>query len=313
MTFLRQNRLFSDSWRLSIFLLNHYSYPAVRRADVAREMYITSIGCTTCLPGTDYPPAGHPDDYKFYWTKGRVMGDFALVWLESGSGMIEASGISSTELLPGQVLFLPPGTWHRYRPASATGWVEKWVCLNGAYLHRLAAKHVFPTRAAIYNRQALSQAMEQLFGRIYTSADHNSLSMAGLAFALFALVVNPTEEPLPDVGSEVSSGDKLVDTAVGYIWSHAHRQISVDEVARRIGVSRRSLERAFKACWSCGVAGELERARLERGRDLLAESGMSVKEAGYAAGFDGARRFIDSHRRVYGVTPGKLSTNTLSK
>ena len=293
--------------------MNNSFYPAVRRADVARELYVTSIGCATCLPGLDYPPAGHPDEYKLSWATGRVLGDFALLWLESGAGVIEASGLSSTELLPGQVLFLPPGTWHRYRPATATGWVEKWVCLNGAYLHRLAAKHVFPPKVAIFNRQSVAQAMEQLFGRIYASANHNSLSMAAHAFALFALILNQTEEPTPDKASEVSSGDKIVDTAVGFIWSHAHRQINVDEVARRSGVTRRSLERAFKAGWPCGVAGEIQRARLDRGRDLLAESGMSVKEAGYAAGFEGARRFIDSHRRVYGVTPGKLTSSALKK
>ena len=285
--------------------MNGWSYPAVHRADVARELYVTSVGRATCLQGVDYPPAGHPFEYSFSWSAGRILGDFALMWLVSGAGEAEVSGLGRAELRPGRVLFLPPGTWHRYRPDPATGWVEQWLCLNGTYLHRLAAKHVFPTSGAVLDRQMSSQAVAQLFARIHASANHNSLSVAALAFALLALILQTDDEAPPAGRPAAESGDALVDAAVDYIWSHSHLPLNVEEVARQVSGSRRNLERAFKACWSCGVAGEIQRARLERARDLLAESGMSVKEAGYAAGFEGARRFIESHRRAYGVSPNE--------
>jgi hypothetical protein len=56
--------------------------------------------------------------------------------------------------------------------------------------------------------------------------------------------------------------------------------------------------------WSRSVAHELSMARVHRGRELLSEKILTVKEAGYAAGFGGSRRFISAHRWLFGTTPG---------
>lgn len=277
-----------------------FHYPPVEPRDVARELYLTSVGRMAHAPGAAYPFAGNPPDYHFEWRTGRTLSDFAVVWIEDGEGEVETANLGRTGFMPDRALLLPPGIWHRYRANPATGWTERWICVNGSYLHRLRAKGCFPAAPElrpIPDPAALTLAFDQLRPRAHA----NSLLLAAQALAVLALAIGDTDRGATELAS---SGDPAVDAALAFIWAHCHRPLDVAAIARRVGMSRRMLERRFAGSWSRGVAQELEWARVKRGRELLAEKSLTVKEAAYAAGFGGPRRFIDAHRRVHGSTPG---------
>lgn len=277
-----------------------FHYPPVEPRDVARELYLTSVGRMAHAPGAAYPFAGNPPDYHFEWRTGRTLSDFAVVWIEEGEGELETSNLGRIGFEPGRALLLPPGAWHRYRANPTTGWTERWICVNGSYLHRLRAKGCFPVAPElrpISDPEALTLAFDQLRPRAHA----NSLLLAAQALALLALAIGDGDR---DGTAVASSGDPAVDAALAFIWTHCHRPLDVAGIARQVGMSRRMLERRFSGAWPRGVAQELELARVKRGRDLLVEKSLTVKEAAYAAGFGSARRFIDAHRRVHGSTPG---------
>lgn len=280
-----------------------FRYPAVAGNDIAHELYLTSLGRIAYPAGSKYPPPGHPPEYQFRWQAGRTLGDFALVWIEEGAGVVETASLGRASLLPGVVLLLPPGIWHRYKPDPKTGWVERWVCANGAYLHRLETNGVFPSAPEvrpIRNPHALDAAFDQL----QAQSGGNCLWVSGLTLTAIALALGETEKNAFNASDHSASGDPLVDAAIHYIWTNCHRALGVDDIARHVGISRRMLERRFARTWQRSVAQELTLARVRRGRDLLSEQSLTVKEAGYAAGFGGARRFISAHRRIFGTTPG---------
>lgn len=278
-----------------------FHYPPVERCDVERELYLTSIGRIVHPRGMEYPFSGNPPDYQFDWKTGRILSDFAVVWIEEGEGEVEAANLGVVPFVPGKALLLPPGVWHRYRSNPETGWTEKWICANGTYLHRLRAKGVFPSAPEL--RPIRDQAaLDLAFDQARPAGETNSLLVAARALTVLALVLDEADTRSRSVG--LGSGDATVDAAVHYIWANCHRGLDVGSIARQMGMSRRMLERRFAQAWTRGVAQEIEAARVRRGRDLLAEKSLTVKEAGYAAGFGGARRFIEAHRRLHGTTPG---------
>jgi hypothetical protein len=120
-------------------------YPAVAKDDLVRELYLTSLGRIAYPSGSIYPTTGHPTEFQFSWEKGRIIGDFTLLWIEDGHGDAESAALGRVSILPGTVLLLPPGEWHRYRPTPKSGWVERWICANGTFLHRLKLNGVFPS------------------------------------------------------------------------------------------------------------------------------------------------------------------------
>jgi len=280
-----------------------FLYPAVAGNDLAHELYLTSLGRISCSPGAAYPLVGHPPEYQFNWNAGRVLGDFAMVWIERGSGRVETASMGQVPMSPGFVLLLPPGAWHRYQPDTKTGWVERWICANGTYLHRLQMKNVFPSNAElrpIENCNALHAAFDQLRAH----AEWNNLRTSGLALTAIALALGETGKSRHGGSVYATTGDPLVDATIHYIWTNCHRSLDVDAIAVHSGVSRRMLERRFARSGSRSISRELTMARVSRGRDLLSEHSLTVKEAGYAAGFAGARLFIAAHRRIFGTTPG---------
>lgn len=282
---------------------NGFVYPPVARNDIARELYLTSLGRVAYRPGARYPAPGHPSEFQFDSKLRRILGDFAIVWVEEGRGWVEAPGLQHAVLSPGMLLVLPPAFPHSYKPDPDTGWVERWVCVNGTYLHRLRAKGIFPSAPELHTIRDM-EALNGAFDHLQTNAATNSLLVAGLLLTVFALALGKTGIHAGGDFPDEPSGDAVVDAAVGFIWNNCHRDIGVASVARHAGVSRRMLERHFSENWARSVAREITMARLRRGRDLLAEETLTVKEAGYAAGFGGAHRFISAHRRVYGTTPG---------
>ena len=280
-----------------------FYYPEVAATDIARELYLTSIGRIIYPPAAVYPITGHPPEYQLNQKSGRRLGDFALIWIERGAGQVQTVFTGRIPLLPGSVLLLPPGAWHRYRPDPEVGWVERWLCVNGAYLHRLCNNNGFPTSPEIRLIQAPG-ALDAAFDRLRAHAARNSLLVTALALTTIALALGETEKHPDSDSPRTLSGDDAVDAAIRYIWTNCHRSLGVNDIAKHVGISRRMLERRFARTWTRSVAQELSMARVHRGRDLLADKSLSVKEAGYAAGFGGTRRFITAHRRIFGTTPG---------
>lgn len=280
-----------------------FRYPAVTGSDLAHELYLSGLGRAIYPPGSLYPASGHPPEYQFNWEAGRRLGDFVLIWIEVGRGSVETASLGHVSLTPGVVLLLAPGEWHRYRPDAATGWGERWVCANGTYFHRLRTNGVFPSTSEVRSIHH-GKALDAAFDRLRDQSDRNCLWVSGLTLAVIALALGATEQSPYEAYGNTTSGDTLVDAAILHIWTNCHRALSVDHIAKHVGVSRRMLERHFAEAWSRSVAQELTLARVQRGRDLLSEESLTVKEAGYAAGFGGARRFISAHRRIFGTTPG---------
>lgn len=76
-----------------------------------------------------------------------------------------------------------------------------------------------------------------------------------------------------------------------------------ETLAARGGVSVRQLERLFRAHLGTSVGARYLGLRLERARQLLRQTGMSVLEVGTASGFVSAAHFSRAYRARFGAPP----------
>ncbi|MEM7224759.1 MAG: GlxA family transcriptional regulator [Pseudomonadota bacterium] len=75
------------------------------------------------------------------------------------------------------------------------------------------------------------------------------------------------------------------------------------ELARKIGVSSRQLERLFQRYLGCTPTRFYLGLRLERARSLLLQTSMSAMEVALACGFVSASHFAKTYREHFGRTP----------
>lgn len=99
--------------------------------------------------------------------------------------------------------------------------------------------------------------------------------------------------------------DDAVLKAVALMEKAGEKSADMASIAKKLGLSMGQLERLFKAEFGQGPADYYRRFRLERARDLLAHSKMSVREVGLACGYASFSSFVRAYRALFGVTPGK--------
>ena len=79
--------------------------------------------------------------------------------------------------------------------------------------------------------------------------------------------------------------------------------LSVDDVARRLGVSQMQLYRKVKALLGTGVTDYIQGLRLTKARLLLLQEGTTIAEVAYQAGFSSPSYFSTAFKAKYQVSP----------
>lgn len=93
--------------------------------------------------------------------------------------------------------------------------------------------------------------------------------------------------------------------AIRFIREHAAEAITVESILQAVPISRRQLEIDFRKTLRRSPAAEIRRVRMERAKDLLHRSAMSIPEVASASGFGSPEYLATAFKHEMGVTPLK--------
>jgi AraC family transcriptional regulator, glycine betaine-responsive activator len=79
--------------------------------------------------------------------------------------------------------------------------------------------------------------------------------------------------------------------------------ISQEDLASYVGLSRRQLQRLFQRYLMCAPSRYYLQLRLQRARELLRQTGMSLVEISALTGFVSTSHFSKSYKAFYGHSP----------
>jgi AraC family carnitine catabolism transcriptional activator len=105
------------------------------------------------------------------------------------------------------------------------------------------------------------------------------------------------------VASRYHVHNKKLVAAIELMEGNLENPLAPDELAERVHVTRRQLERLFRAHLDTTPSGFYLKLRLERGRSLLQQTAMSVVEISLACGFDSPSYFSRAYRKQFGLSP----------
>ena len=100
-------------------------------------MSISGIGFQSIDPKGSYPLKGHPIGYTFNPDRGRIIDEFALVYIVKGEGTFASINCFEKKISKGDAFFIFPGQWHSYQPIANIGWDEYYVTFQGDYFEKL--------------------------------------------------------------------------------------------------------------------------------------------------------------------------------
>lgn len=103
-----------------------------------------------------------------------------------------------------------------------------------------------------------------------------------------------------------ASADEVVSRAMGVALQTLAQNPGVEELARRAGVSRRTLELRFRTAFGRGPAQEVRARKLELAKRLLAETELTVAEVAARCGGGSVQAFTTLFRRATGQPPAEF-------
>ncbi len=98
--------------------------------------------------------------------------------------------------------------------------------------------------------------------------------------------------------------------AIKYINKNFHKDISLDDIARNIGVSSSYLSRTFKDDCGKGLNEYLNMVRVEKAKLFLKDEDIKLKDIIYKVGFNNYNYFFKVFKNITGMTPVEYRNKT---
>jgi AraC family transcriptional regulator len=99
--------------------------------------------------------------------------------------------------------------------------------------------------------------------------------------------------------------DHRVSTAAEMLKNDLGRTISLDDIAKRVSVSRSGLRLLFKRDLGVSPGRFLKEARLDAARLLLCTKNHSIKETMVLVGLNDSSHFVRDFERRFGLSPAR--------
>lgn len=279
-----------------------FRYFAAGPEDLSWGLHVTSVGTSSIRPGAAYPPPVHPAPYDFDWTHGRVLPEFHIVYLSAGSGWYQWGREQRRVVEAGDVFFVFANEWHRYAPDPKTGWDEHWVGFDGPRAHALLAAGFFSTQRHVVrmrSTETVLRSFRMLLETAIAGGPGLQPMLAGLTEYLLAQTVSaglPNEEP-------EANGDQLVEQVIRVLTERVKDKVDMEVLAADLGVSCRSLRRAFAQHTGMGPHQYHVELRMALARRLLSNPDLSVKEVAFQAGYTDEHYFSRLFHQKMGMAP----------
>lgn len=250
----------------------------------------------------------HSDDaYDFVWDGGGasyLAGHDIL--LADGETQVDAGRFATPRTL-NSLTFLPEG-------CPISGWCKPGrrsnsytaVTFGSSLLSNELGRDLQASsfRPEVYFKDARVAATLEKLGRLLTDVDAPRRAEAEALVLVAALEVHGRSvvqaSPATAIGALRPEHAELVRA---YIAEHLGHDISLEDMALQVGLSRFHFSRSFKAAFGVSPQHYLIDQRLQRAKELLARSDMPVGEIATVVGYRGLARFSSAFRGALGCSP----------
>ena len=155
---------------------------------------------------------------------------------------------------------------------------------------------------------AMQQALRQIISCPYQGMARQ-IYLESKALELISLQLTQLIQSQSGIISSSSSGylqpDDIerIHQAKSILEANFKNPPSLMELARKVQLNDYKLKRGFKEVFGTTTFGYLQKIRMERGKNLLAEQMLTVARVAQTVGYKSPSRFCDAFKKHFGITP----------
>jgi AraC-like DNA-binding protein len=286
-----------------------FRYLPVSDYDKRWGVYVTGVG-HTCVPpfSKSYPVSLHPDHYQFRWERGRVLQEYQAIYIVRGDGEFQSKATGSHKVLPGSIMLLFPGQWHRYRPRKAIGWNEYWISFGGSHIGQLVKRGFLSP-----DRPVLHVGVDDAILHPYLAAiDRVQTDPIGCQQLVSVNVLEIVAAALAALRRQRSSSrnETIVREARTLLEQHAAKLMSIEQLSRQFGLSEKHFRRLFKSHTGLSPYQYYLQSRIHRAMEMLLGTTLSIKEIAVSLHFENAFHFSKAFKNKAGMSPSQWRGGT---
>lgn len=260
------------------------SYKVNQKELVSLSVY--NVGFQKCEP-------------RYQWGPG-IRDHYLIHHIISGKGSYETGGITYY-LSTGDTFLVYPQTEVTYYANASQPWEYAWVGFNGsdAAIILKATDFTLEHPAIIDNRMGDS-VKKHLLG-IYEARGNNfmdSVEMTGRLYQTLSLFMKNSSN-----NEQLNTSSNYVQKGIVYISSNYSYPITIEDIARYVGVSRSHLFRSFETIVNQSPKEYLTQFRLKQACYLLEHSSLSITAIANSVGFDNGLYFSKTFHKNKGLSP----------
>lgn len=154
--------------------------------------------------------------------------------------------------------------------------------------------------------------------KIYTSGGANSYwnlllhlvekytnrATAVLISKYFAIDISRNSQSVFTIfNGQKNHDDNEINKAQAYIEQHFEAKFTVDDLAGKLALGRRSFERRFKQATNNTVMEYIQRVKIEAAKRILENSQKNITDVMYEVGYTDVKSFRSTFKKITGLSP----------
>lgn len=227
--------------------------------------------------------------------------DYQLIYITKGNACFNING-QTEEIMEGNCILYRPGEFQYYTYHGNCAPEVYWIHFTGTGVNELLAA------AGLSGRQRFTIGESSIPVNYYKKI----ITEMQLKRTLYNEAINAAFiELLVFIGRKLCSDEKQGDVTrnenlhavIELLNTHYKQNWSIEKLAGMVSLSPYRFMHNFKACTGMPAMEYLTNIRIEKAKDLLADSSLSIKEISDTVGYSDPLYFSTLFRRTTGMSP----------
>lgn len=257
------------------------------------DLGLYQFGMEQCSPSHSYGPAAR--------------NHFLFHYIISGTGTLYADDSTGTtktyHLKSGEGFLIFPNQITTYIADKELPWEYVWIEFDG-----LRAKEAMDTAGFSLDRpifhtkkRDMSKKMEEELVYIATHSDETIFNIIGHLYLFLDYFMRSTVSTV--VKGSTKLQDYYIKEAITYIEQNFQNDISVVDIANRLGINRSYFGKIFKQTLKQTPQEFLINYRMIKATELLRLTKMSIGDISKAVGYENQLHFSRAFKKIYNISP----------
>jgi AraC-like DNA-binding protein len=255
------------------------------------------------------PPRAEYPSYQCVLTE-RNSSEFQIIYIIEGEGAFETED-TVYQITPGSAILGFPGVKHLYKPQFDSGWNEYWVGFKGYFFDNMLKKNLLNREKVFFSlgdNSIFVASFQSLFRELSAQEPLYQFKAGAIIINLLSeLLVHDRRQKQPDYYQ------KIIEKAKCFMEQHLYSDISIPQVAQKIGISASKLNEIFKQYGSMPPHQYFLSMKIQEAKNILSRNDISIKALASSLGFQDEYYFSRLFRKKVGIPPRKWKVELLRR